>query len=83
MFSTREAAKKLGLQARTLSRYIQQGKIPAPQILQVGSASLHAWSEEDIERARKLLPNLPDGRKTRWQKQKQKEKKQTKKKSKP
>jgi predicted DNA-binding transcriptional regulator AlpA len=68
MFSSREASKKLGLGVKTLSRYIQQGKIPAPQILKVGSASLHAWTEEDIERVRKLLPKIANGRKTRYKK---------------
>jgi len=68
MLSTRQAAKKLGLDAKTLSRYIQQGKVPAPQILRVGSASLHAWTEEDIERVRKLLPKIANGRKTRYKK---------------
>jgi len=68
MVSTREAARKLGLNPKTLSRYIQQGKVPAPTILKVGSASLHAWTEEDIERVRKLLPKIANGRKTRYQK---------------
>ena len=59
-YSTRQAAKKLGLHVATLARYIQQGKVSAPQILKVGSASLHAWSEEDIERVHKLLPKIVD-----------------------
>jgi len=52
----------------TLSRYIRFGKVPAPKILEVGSASLHAWSEEDIERVRRLLPKIANGRKTRYKK---------------
>jgi len=68
MFSSRQASKKLGLGVKTLSRYIQQGKVPAPTILKVGSASLHAWTEEDIERVRKLLPKIANGRKTRHKK---------------
>lgn len=68
MLSTREAARKLGLDPKTLSRYIAVGKVPAPQILKVGSASLHAWTEEDIERVRKLLPKIANGRKTRYKK---------------
>jgi predicted DNA-binding transcriptional regulator AlpA len=69
MFSTRQAAKKLGLDAKTLSRYIAAKKVPAPKILNVGSASLHGWTEEDIERVRALLPKIKNGRKTRYQKQ--------------
>jgi predicted DNA-binding transcriptional regulator AlpA len=68
MFSTRQAAAKLGLDAKTLSRYIAAGKVPAPKILTVGSASLHGWTEEDIERVRALLPKIANGRKTRYQK---------------
>ena len=72
MFSTREAAKKLGLGAKTLSHYIAVGKVPPPQILKVGSASLHGWTDADIERVRKLLPKIANGRKTRYQKKKNK-----------
>jgi predicted DNA-binding transcriptional regulator AlpA len=79
MFSTRQAAARLGLDAKTLSRYIAAKKVPAPKILNVGSASLHGWTEEDIERVRALLPKIANGRKTRYQKQR---KKQTKPKSK-
>ncbi len=68
MFSTRQAAKKLGLDAKTLSRYISAGKVPAPKILNVGSASLHGWTEEDIEQVRALLPKIANGRKTRYSK---------------
>ncbi len=67
-YSTREAAKKLGLHSGTLARYLAVGKLPTPTVLQVGTASLHAWTEDDIERARKLLPKIANGRKTRYQK---------------
>lgn len=68
MLSTSEAAKKLGLQTRTLSRYIQAGKLPAPKMARTGGMTLHLWTEKDIERARKLLPKIANGRKTRHQK---------------
>jgi predicted DNA-binding transcriptional regulator AlpA len=71
MFSTRQAAQKLGLGAKTLSHYIAVGKVPAPTILKVGSASLHAWTEQDIERVRQLLPKIANGRKTRYKKKPQ------------
>jgi len=79
MFSTREAAKKLGLQTRTLSRYIQARKLPAPKMVKSGGMTLHLWTEKDIENARELLPKIANGRKTRYQKQR---KKQTKRKPK-
>jgi excisionase family DNA binding protein len=75
-YSTREAAKKLGLHTGTLARYIAVGKLPAPTILKVGTASLHAWTDEDIEQVRQLLPKIANGRKTRYSKLREKEKAQ-------
>jgi predicted DNA-binding transcriptional regulator AlpA len=66
-FSTREAAKKLGLGVSTLSRYISEEKVPAPKSVTSGGATLHLWTEDDIERVRKLLPKIKNGRKTRYQ----------------
>jgi predicted site-specific integrase-resolvase len=68
-FSTRKAAKKLGLDAATLSRYITSGKIPAPKSFQVGKARLHSWTEQDVERVRAILPKIKNGRTTRHKKQ--------------
>jgi len=74
MFSTREAAKKLGLQTRTLSRYIQAGKLPAPKMVKSGGMTLHLWTEKNIENARELLPKIANGRKTRHKKAKTRQK---------
>ncbi|HLJ29283.1 MAG TPA: hypothetical protein VKY85_21420 [Candidatus Angelobacter sp.] len=83
-YSTREAAKKLGITEAALSRYIKAGKVPMPKIVQIGRMKLHSWSESDIEHLRELLPKIANGRKTwRQKKQKQGKKKQQKKKSKP
>lgn len=68
MISTRQAAKKLGIHPDTLANYIAVGKLPAPTILDVGTRKLHAWTEEEIEHARELLPKITNGRKTRHQK---------------
>ena len=70
MFSTTQAAKMLGLDPKTLSRYIAAKKVPAPRIFSVGSASLHGWTEGDIERVRELLPKIKNGRKTRYKNKK-------------
>lgn len=59
----------LGIGSSTLFRYIADGKVPAPKTVQVGGLSVHAWTEQEIERVRKLLPNIEDGRTTRHQKQ--------------
>jgi len=71
-FSTRQAAKKLGLSHVTLAQYIHSGKVPAPEMVSTGTTKTHIWSEEDIERVRKLLPKIKNGRKTRYQKKKNK-----------
>jgi excisionase family DNA binding protein len=67
-FSTREAARKLGLSLPTLARYVAAKKVPAPKIARIGSLRVYAWSEGDIERVRKLLPKLKNGRKLRYKK---------------
>jgi predicted site-specific integrase-resolvase len=79
-YSTRQAAQKLGISMTSLTRYIADGKIPAPEATVIGRYEIRAWSEEDIERVRVLLPKIANGRKTRYQKQR---KKQTGRKSKP
>lgn len=68
-FSTRQAAKMLGIGSSTLARYIAAEKIPAPKAIQVGGMKVHLWTSREIERVRKLLPNIEDGRRTRHQKQ--------------
>jgi hypothetical protein len=69
-FSTREAAKKLGLKPMALSRYIALGKVPAPTVVALGRSKVHVWTESQIEHVRSLLPKIANGRKTRHQKQK-------------
>ncbi len=73
-YSTREAAKRLGLHLVTLQTYIAAGKIPAPPLLRVGEGKLRAWKEADIDKVRKTLPKIANGRKTRWQRQRAAEK---------
>ena len=80
IYSTRQAAEKLGISFTSMNRYIADKKIPVPELTQVGSISARVWSEADIERVRALLPKIANGRKPRHQK---KHKKQTKRKSKP
>src|SRR5208282_3788153 len=69
-FSTRDAAKQLGLDVSTLSRYITAKKVPAPKTLTTGGITVHIWTRRDIERVRKLLPKLKNGRKLRYKKTK-------------
>lgn len=67
VYSTRETAKKLGITQPALSKYIKAGKIPTPKVVTYGRFRVHAWTEADIERVRKLLPKIKNGRKTRYQ----------------
>jgi excisionase family DNA binding protein len=73
IISTHEAAKRLGIHFTTLAQYIAAGKLPAPTVMEVGSRTVHAWTEEEIERARKLLPKIANGRKTRYQRLREKQ----------
>jgi predicted DNA-binding transcriptional regulator AlpA len=67
-FSTRQVAKKLGLSHVALSHYIKTGKIPEPQIMNVGGRNVHVWTAQEIEHVRQLLPKIANGRKTRYKK---------------
>ncbi len=74
-YSTREAARKLGIHLVTLQSYIADGKIPAPSIVRVGGVQVRLWTDADIQRARKFMPKPKNGRKTRWQQLRAKRKK--------
>jgi hypothetical protein len=68
-FSTRDAARMLGIPMSRLSRYIATGKVPAPKAVSSGGMTLHLWTEREIEEVRKLLPKLKNGRKKPRRKQ--------------
>jgi len=68
-YSTRAAAKSLGIGEATLSQYIKLGKVPAPDAVTSGGMTIHLWTAEEIEHVRKLLPKIANGRKTRYKKQ--------------
>jgi excisionase family DNA binding protein len=67
-FSTRQAAKQLGITHVTLIRYITEKKIPAPKSVTSGGMTIHLWTDAEIEQVRKLLPKIANGRKTRHKK---------------
>jgi hypothetical protein len=75
LYSTQQAAKKLGIDARSLNRYIAAKKVPAPPMTRVGGVKVRLWADQDIEQIRKLLPKIANGRKTRYQKQRKQTKK--------
>jgi hypothetical protein len=62
-FSTREAAKKLGVNLVTLQRHIAAKTIRVPPLQKVGGVTVRLWSNEDIENARTILADVKPGRK--------------------
>jgi excisionase family DNA binding protein len=67
-YSTREAAKRLGLSMATLNRHVAAKRIPLPALTRVGGVRVRLWSAQDIEKVRQLLPKIQNGRKTRYKK---------------
>jgi predicted DNA-binding transcriptional regulator AlpA len=68
-FTTQQASRKLGIGLSTLIRYIDVKNVPAPKATKIGKREVRAWTEADIERMRKILPKIANGRKTRYQKE--------------
>jgi predicted DNA-binding transcriptional regulator AlpA len=64
-YSTREAAKMLGITMMTLHRHVVAKKITVPPVQHVGGSRFRAWKQSDVERVRKQLPRIKDGRKRR------------------
>jgi excisionase family DNA binding protein len=67
-YSTRQAADQLGISLPTLNRYIAEKGIPVPAVTELAGMRVRVWSDADIEKVRKLLPKIANGRKTRYQK---------------
>jgi len=76
-YSSRDAARKLGLSPSALSKYIINKKIPAPQSVTTGGITVYLWTLAEIEHVRQLLPKIANGRKTRYSKLREKQKAQT------
>jgi hypothetical protein len=68
-YSTREAAKKLGLALSSLTKYITLKQIPVPPLTRVGGVRVRLWNDTDIHRVQQFLPRIANGRKTRYQKE--------------
>jgi predicted site-specific integrase-resolvase len=69
VYSTVQAAKKLGISMMTMHRYMRSKTIPVPKMQQLAGVRVRVWSETDIRNARQLLPKISNGRKTRYKKQ--------------
>jgi excisionase family DNA binding protein len=60
-YTTREAAKALGVSPQTLYTWIGRRQIDAPTPLSLGRSTMRIWTAADIERARKLKGTLKPG----------------------
>lgn len=74
-YSTRQAAQQLGISFPTLNRYIGAKKIPVPSVMELGTARVRLWTDQDIDRVREILPKIANGRKTRYKKKQMAKKK--------
>jgi excisionase family DNA binding protein len=57
-YTTREAAKAVGITRVTLQRWITAGKIRAPRTRLVKGVAKRVWSEEDVSRLRKAKETI-------------------------
>jgi len=71
-YSTREAAKKLGVAFSSLTKYISLKQIPVPPLTRVGGVRVRLWTDKEIQKVRLALPKIANGRKTRYKKQNRK-----------
>jgi hypothetical protein len=63
--STGGAARKLGISLISLQRYIAAKKITAPKLQRIGGVRVRLWTNRDINRVRKELPGIKNGRSKR------------------
>lgn len=64
-YSTREAAKIIGVALITLQKHVVKETFPVPPLVKVGRVTAWLWNEDDIARARKALAGIQPGRKKR------------------
>jgi hypothetical protein len=64
-YSTREAAKKIGVALITLQNHVAKGTFPVPPLDKVGGVSVRLWTDSDMKRAKKALASIKPGRKKR------------------
>lgn len=65
MWSTGDAARKIGVSRQTLQAWIDNKRISTPELKQVGRIRVRLWTDRDIEKARKFKGTLKPGRKAK------------------
>jgi excisionase family DNA binding protein len=58
IYSTREAAKTVGITRATLQAWIASGKIAAPRAKYFGNVSVRLWTESAVARLRKAKERI-------------------------
>jgi hypothetical protein len=69
VYSTRQAAARIGVSFRTLNRWLALGKIKPSKAIKIpGGRTLWFWTDADIARGRKVKAKQRPGPKpgTRW-----------------
>jgi len=62
-YSTREAARKLGIALVTLQGHVAKKTFAVPSLARVGGVRVRLWTGKDIQRARNALATIRPGRK--------------------
>jgi len=69
-YSTSEVAGLLGVDKRTLYRWLYSKRLPEPRFAKAGTVALRVWSDQDIKRAAELKAQLRRGRPQKGEKAK-------------
>ena len=49
-FTTKQVAEKVGVDRRTLVRWLKAGKFPEPRRISAGGVEARVWSDRDVAR---------------------------------
>jgi excisionase family DNA binding protein len=52
-YTTKQVADAVGVNKRTLLRWLQDGKVPEPRRIRNGGLDARIWTARDVERVRK------------------------------
>lgn len=55
----------MGVSMATINRYIVADTIPVPPLTRVGGVTVRLWSDKDIAKAKAIVAEFADGRRTR------------------
>jgi predicted DNA-binding transcriptional regulator AlpA len=61
VYTTAQAAAKIGVSRQTLHAWIEADRIVAPKPIELGQRPVRLWTEADIQKARKYKGTLKRG----------------------